>query len=103
MAGIRLLCRLATLGLLRRAEAQVPEDLLDGDVVVEVGHALELPPALATRERVGMKDLRKEAYAGFGIMSRAQLAVQRRFLAGSSSTLPSPGSSAARSPRTRLA
>jgi hypothetical protein len=33
----------------------------------------------------------------------AQLAEARRFLAGSSSTLPSPGSSAVRSPRTLLA
>ena len=49
------------LGLLRRAEAQVIENLLDGDGVVEVGHDLELPPALATRERVGMEDLRDEA------------------------------------------
>ena len=49
------------LGLLRRAESQVVEDLLDGDLVVEVGHDVELPPALATRERVGMKDLRDEA------------------------------------------
>jgi hypothetical protein len=37
------------------------EDLLDGDGIVEVGHELELPPAVATRERVGMKDLRDEA------------------------------------------
>jgi hypothetical protein len=34
-------------------------------------------------------------------MSRAQLALQRRFLAGCSSTVGSPGSRAARSPRTR--
>src|SRR2546425_5802806 len=79
------------LGLLRRAEAQVREDLLDGYLVVEVGHDLGLPPALATRERVSGKTF---------AMRRAQLAVQRRFLAGFSSTLPSPGSSAARSPRT---
>src|SRR6266581_3642737 len=49
------------LGLLRRAAAQVREDLLDGHLVVEVGHDLELPPALATCERVGMEDLRDEA------------------------------------------
>jgi len=49
------------LGLLRRAEAQVREDLLDGYLVVEVGNDLELPPALATRERVGIEDLRDEA------------------------------------------
>ena len=36
-------------------------------------------------------------------MSRAQLAVQRRFLAGYSSTLASPGSEAARSPQAILA
>jgi len=82
------------LGLLRRAEAQVIENLLDGDGVVEVGHDLELPPALATRERVGMEDLRDEA---------RPVALQRRLLAGSVSTLASPGSSTARSPRTRLA
>ena len=46
------------LGLLRRAEAQVIEDLLDGDGVVEVGHDLELAPALAAREWVGVEDLR---------------------------------------------
>jgi len=55
------------LGVLGRAEAEVIEDLLDGDLVVEVGNDLELPPALATRERVGMGDLRNEAYAEFGI------------------------------------
>jgi len=33
-------------------------------LVVEVGHDLELPPALATRERVGMKDVRDEANTG---------------------------------------
>jgi len=33
----------------------VREDLLDGDLVVEVGHGLELAPALATRERVGLR------------------------------------------------
>jgi len=49
------------LGLLRRAEAQVRENLPDGYLLVEVGHDLELPPALAARERVGMKDLRDEA------------------------------------------
>ena len=43
------------------------EDLLDGDLVVEIGHDLELRPALATRERVGMKDLRDQPYAEFGI------------------------------------
>ena len=44
------------LGILGRAEAEVIEDLLDGDLVVEVRNDLELPPALATRERVGMED-----------------------------------------------
>jgi hypothetical protein len=48
------------LGLLRRAEAQVREDLLDGHLVVEASHDLELTPALATCERVGLKDLRDE-------------------------------------------
>jgi len=48
------------LGLLRRAKAQVREDLRDGYLVVEVGHDLELPPALATPKRVGMKDLRDQ-------------------------------------------
>ena len=49
------------LGVLGRAEAEVSEDLLDGYLVVEVGNDLQLPPALATRERVGMEDLRDEA------------------------------------------
>jgi len=49
------------LGVLGRAEAEVIEDLLDGYVVVEVGNDLELPPALAARERVGMEDLRDQA------------------------------------------
>ena len=42
------------------------EDLLDGSLVVEVGNDLELPPALATRERVGMKDPRDEARSSGG-------------------------------------
>jgi hypothetical protein len=48
------------LGLLRRAEAQLREDLLDGYLVVEVGNDLELPPALAARARVGMEDFRDQ-------------------------------------------
>jgi hypothetical protein len=37
------------------------QDLLDGDGVMEVGNDFELPPALATRKRVGVKDLHDEA------------------------------------------
>ena len=42
-------------GVLGRAKAEVIEDLLDGYLVVEVGNDLELPAAIATRERVGMR------------------------------------------------
>ena len=37
------------------------EDLLDGDLVVEVGNDLELAPALAARQGIGLEDLRDQA------------------------------------------
>jgi hypothetical protein len=51
----------------------VREDLLDGYLVVEVGNDLELPPHL--------RHVSGSASKTFA-MRRAQLAVQRRFLAG---------------------
>ena len=42
-------------------EAQVREDLFDGHLVVKVGNDLELPPALAARQGIGLEDLRDQA------------------------------------------
>jgi hypothetical protein len=44
------------LGLLRGAEAQVVENQLDGNGVIEVGNDLELAPVLPTGEWSGMED-----------------------------------------------
>ena len=82
------------LGLLRRAETQVREYPIDGDLVVEVGHDLELAPALAAREGVGLEDLGDQARPARGTTA---------LLGWLLFSLPSPGSSPARSARTRLA
>ena len=47
--------------LLRRAETQVREYPIGGDLVVEVGHDLELAPALAARQGIGLEDLGDQA------------------------------------------
>ena len=48
------------LGGLGRAEAEVIEDLGDGDLVVQVRDDLELAPTLRTREGIDVEHLRNE-------------------------------------------
>ena len=78
---------------LGRAEAEVVEDPLDREVIVDVGHDLKRAPALATRERVGVVDLRDQP----------RPARRAATLLGASAWAPSSSSfSLARAPRARL-